>query len=95
MLAGLDTTRGPLGYMFKYLAEHPETRRRLIDEPALDSVGGRGVTSLFTIIFGDGRKVARDSDFHGWPLKRGDMVYGLVSAANRDPNVYDRGPTSS
>ena len=45
VLAGLDTTRAQLGYLFKYLAEHPETRRRLIDEPDADSVGGRGVTS--------------------------------------------------
>ena len=45
VLAGLDTTRAQLGYLFKYLAEHPETRRRLIDEPDAGSVGGRGVTS--------------------------------------------------
>ncbi len=90
VLAGLDTTRAQLGYLFKYLAEHPEARRRLIDEPGLIPSAVEESLRLFTIIFGDGRKVARDSDFHGCPLKRGDMVYGLVSAANRDPKVYDR-----
>jgi cytochrome P450 len=90
VLAGLDTTRAQLGYLFKYLAEHPEARRRLIDEPDVVPSAVEESLRLFTIIFGDGRKVARDSDFHGCPLKRGDMVYGLVSAANRDPKVYDR-----
>jgi cytochrome P450 len=90
VLAGLDTTRAQLGYLFKYLAEHPEARQRLIDEPELIPSAVEESLRLFTIIFGDGRKVARDSDFHGCPLKQGDMVYGLVSAANRDPLVYDR-----
>jgi cytochrome P450 len=45
---------------------------------------------LYTIIFGDGRKVTRDVEFHGAQLKQGDMVYGLVSGANRDPRAYDR-----
>jgi cytochrome P450 len=90
VLAGLDTTRAQLGYLFKYLAEHPQARRRLIEEPDVVPSAVEESLRLFTIIFGDGRKVAQDSDFHGCPLKRGDMVYGLVSAANRDPKVYDR-----
>ena len=90
ILAGLDTTRAQLGYLFKYLAENPDARRRLIDEPDLVPKAVEESLRLHTIIFGDGRKVAQDSEFHGCPLKRGDMVYGLVAAANRDPNVYDR-----
>jgi cytochrome P450 len=34
--------------------------------------------------------VTRDVAFHGVSLKQGDMVYGLVSAANRDPDAYER-----
>jgi cytochrome P450 len=90
VLAGLDTTRAQLGYLFKYLAEHPDARRRLIAEPELVPSAVEESLRYFTIIFGDGRKVAQDVDFHGCPLKRGEMVYGLVSAANRDPSVYDR-----
>ena len=45
---------------------------------------------MHTIIFGDGRKVTQDTEFHGCPLKKGDMVYGLVAGANRDPRVFDR-----
>lgn len=90
VLAGLDTTRGQLGYLFRHLATHPGDRRRLVAEPALIPSAVEESLRLFTIIFGDGRKVTRDTEFHGCPLRKGDMVYGLVSAANRDPSVYER-----
>ena len=90
VLAGLDTTRAQLGYMFRHLALHPEHRRQLIDEPELVPSAVEEVLRFYTMIFGDGRKVTRDLEFHGAELKQGDMVYGLVSAANRDPRVYDR-----
>lgn len=90
VLAGLDTTRGQLGYLFRHLAANPADRRRLIEEPQLIPSAVEESLRLYTIIFGDGRKVAQDTEFHGCPLSKGDMVYGLVSGANRDPRVYDR-----
>jgi cytochrome P450 len=91
VLAGLDTTRAELGYMFRHLAEHPEHRRRLIEDPELIPLAVEEVLRYYTIIFGDGRKVTRDVEFHGVQLKQGEMVYGLVSAANRDPEHWERG----
>jgi cytochrome P450 len=90
VLAGLDTTRGELGFMFRHLAEHPEHRRALIEDPSLIPTAVEEVARYYPIIFGEGRKVARDVEFHGVQLKKGDMVYGLVSGANRDPRVYER-----
>jgi cytochrome P450 len=90
VLAGLDTTRAELGYMFKHLATHPEHRRVLIARPELIPSAVEEVLRYYTIIFGDGRKVTRDVEFHGASLKKGDMVYGLVSGANRDPRAYER-----
>ena len=90
VLAGLDTTRATLGYLFRHLATHPEHRRRLIDEPELIPSAVEEALRFYTIIFGDGRKVTRDIEFHGVQLKQGDMVYALVSGANRDPRAYER-----
>jgi cytochrome P450 len=90
VLAGLDTTRGQLGYMFRHLADHPEHRQRLIAEPELIPNAVEEALRYYTIIFGDGRKVTRDTEFHGVPLKQGEMVYGLVAGANRDPRHYER-----
>jgi len=88
-LAGLDTTRAELGYMFHHLALHPEDRRILIDDPELVPLAVEETLRYYTIIFGDGRKVTRDVEFHGVQLKKGDMVYGLVSGANRDPRHWE------
>lgn len=88
-LAGLDTTRGELAYMFHHLALNPEDRHRLIAEPELIPLAVEETLRLYTIIFGDGRKVTRDVEFHGVKLKKGDMVYALVSAANRDPEHWE------
>jgi cytochrome P450 len=90
VLAGLDTTRAELGYMFRHLASNPAHRRALIENPDLIPSAVDEVLRYYTIIFGDGRKVTRDIEFHGVQLKQGDMVYGLVSAANRDPRAYEQ-----
>jgi cytochrome P450 len=90
VLAGLDTTRGELGYMFRHLAMHPEHRLALIEDPQLIPSAVEEVLRFYSIIFGDGRKVTRDLEFHGVSLKRGDMVYGLVTGANRDPRAYEQ-----
>lgn len=90
VLAGLDTTRGQLGYLFRHLATNPDDRHQLISEPKLIPSAVEETLRFYTIVFGDGRKVTRDVEFHGCPLRKGDMVYGLVSGANRDPRIYDR-----
>jgi cytochrome P450 len=90
VLAGLDTTRAELGYMFRHLATHDSHRRALIENPDLIPSAVDEVLRYYTIVFGDGRKVTRDVEFHGVQLRQGDMVYGLVSAANRDPRAYEQ-----
>ena len=90
VLAGLDTTRGQLGYLFQHLAENPDDRRRIIEDPSLIPGCVEESLRVHSIIFADSRKATRDADFHGCPVKKGDMVMGLVAAANRDPRRYDR-----
>ena len=90
VLAGLDTTRGQLGYLFRYLAEHPDVRQRILYEPALMPACIEESLRLHAITIADARKATKDADFHGCPVKKGDMVMGLVAAANRDPRHYDR-----
>ena len=68
----------------------PRTADGSSTEPELVPSAVEEVLRLYTIIFGDGRKVTRDVEFHGVQLKKGDMVYGLVPAANRDPEQFER-----
>lgn len=90
VLAGLDTTRAQLGYLFRHLATHEQDLAALVADPSLVPSAVEESLRFYTIVFGDGRKVTRDTEFHGAKLKRGDMVYGLVSGANRDPRAYER-----
>ena len=88
VLAGLDTTRGQLGYLFQFLAEHPDVRQQILDDPSLMPACIEESLRMHSITIADARKATRDADFHGCPVKAGDMVMGLVSAANRDPRHY-------
>jgi cytochrome P450 len=76
--------------MFLHLASHPDDRRKLVEEPDLIPLAVEECLRYYTIIFGDGRKVTRDVEFHGCQLKNGDMVYALVAGANRDPREYEQ-----
>ncbi len=89
VLAGLDTTRGQLGYLWQYLAEHPDVRQQILDDPSLMAACIEESLRMHSIIISDARKATHDFDFYGCPVKQGDMVMGLVSAANTDPRHYD------
>lgn len=90
MAAGLDTTRSALGYIFHHLARRPEDRRSLMANPdsllpAIDEF-----IRLYSLIIQDGRQATRDIDFHGCPIKAGDMLWLGLASANRDPRKFER-----
>jgi cytochrome P450 len=89
MTAGLDTTRSALGYMFHHLATHDTDRRRLIDDPSLIPAAVEEFNRLYTLILRAGRTVAKDIDFHGAPMKKGDMMWLGLMSSNRDPRMFD------
>jgi cytochrome P450 len=89
MTAGLDTTRSLLGYMFHHLATHEADRQRLIDDPSLVPAAVEEFNRLYTLILRAGRTVARDIDFHGAPMKKGDMLWLGLMSSNRDPRMFD------
>jgi cytochrome P450 len=100
-IAGLDTTRSQLGWLLYHLATHPDDRHRLLDEPALAENAVEESLRFHGQVYGDGRKVTRDVEFHGCPMRKGDMVFGMTSVANRsarfdrpDEFVIDRKPSA-
>jgi cytochrome P450 len=99
-LGGLDTVTQQLGYTFLHLATHPEDRERLIREPDVVPDAVEEFIRTYAIA-GPTRKVMRDTEFHGCPLRKGDTVLVAMTASCRDPETtpdpsridYDRGPT--
>ena len=90
MAAGLDTTRSALGYIFHHLATHADHRQRLLDDPSLIPEAVEELLRLYGLLIQDGRYVAEDIEFHGCPLKKGDVIWLGLAAASRDPRRFDR-----
>lgn len=88
MLAGLDTTRSALGFIFHHLARDTELRHRLIAEPELWPRAVEEFIRLYPLVYQDGRLVVQDIDFHGLPLKKGDVVWLGLATANHDPRKF-------
>jgi cytochrome P450 len=86
-LAGLDTVTIQLGYTFWHLATHDEHRRRIVAEPELIPSAVEELLRLYSFV-PPSRKIMRDIDFHGCPMKAGEIVYINTSAACRDPLAF-------
>lgn len=86
-MAGLDTVSIQLSYAFWYLAGHPDARRRLAADPGLAAPAVEEFLRYFAFV-APSRKVTRDTDFGGCPMKKGDMVLLPLSIATRDPGAF-------
>jgi cytochrome P450 len=86
-LGSLDTLKSQLGWCMYHLATHPEDRRRVVESPGLIPGAVEEFLRAYPIV-GMARKVTRDVDFHGCPMKKDDMVLLTIQAATRDPRVF-------
>jgi cytochrome P450 len=89
MLAGLDTTRSALGYIWHHLATHDADRQKILDDPEIAPRAIEEFLRLYSLLIQDGRYVARDVDFHGCPMREGEMVSLGIISANRDPRKFE------
>ena len=86
-LGSLDTLKSQLGLCFYHLAAHPDDRRRLIAEPELIPSAVEEFLRAYPIV-PMARKVTRDIDFNGCPMRKGDMVMLTYPSATRDPREF-------
>jgi cytochrome P450 len=82
-MAGLDAVAGQSSYAFLHLATHPEDRARLVADPSRIPQAVEEILRVYPIMQ-TARKATRDADFHGCPVKAGDMAAFPLSAAGRD-----------
>ncbi|GAT09446.1 cytochrome P450 [Mycolicibacterium novocastrense] len=88
-MAGLDTVASQLSYAMLHLATHPADRARITAEPDLIR---RAIEELLRVypIVQTARKATQDIDFHGCPVRAGDMASFPLAAAGRDETVFPR-----
>jgi len=89
-IGGLDTVAATLGFAFRYLAEHPEARAGIIREPDSAAVAVEHFLRAFSVVQTK-RKVTRDIDFHGAPMKQGEYVTCVTGMADTDPEEFGEG----
>ena len=88
--AGVETTGRLFGWMGKVLAEHPDQRRDLVEDPSLIPVAIEELLRFEP----PGPHVARfaaESDvvFHGQTIPAGSAVLLMLASANRDERHFD------
>ena len=89
LIAGLDTVTATLDCMFSYLAQHPEQRRLLVEDPELIPAAIEEMLRWETPVLGVARVATRDTELAGCPIHQGDQVSVILSSANTDPAEFD------
>jgi cytochrome P450 len=87
-MAGLDTVAAQLTYNFWHLATHPDDRRRLVAEPSLWPSAIEELLRYYSFVT-PSRKVVKDTEIAGCPIKAGQMVHLPLVSANRDPREFE------
>jgi cytochrome P450 len=88
LVAGIDTTWSSIGSAVWHLAQHPEDRHRLINEPELMPNAIEELLRAYSPVT-MARYVAQDTEYAGCPIPEGSKVLMNFPAANRDPKVFE------
>ena len=84
---GISTTIYSLGSIARHLADHPEQRQQLIDNPDWIENSVEEFVRAYSPVVAMGRSCTRDVEVEGVQLKEGDYVMLGFSGAGRDPRT--------
>ena len=88
LVAGIDTTWSSIGSSLWHLAQHPEHRAQLRDDPDLWPTAVEELLRAYSPVT-MARIVDHDTEYQGCPMKAGDRVLMAFPLANRDPEVFE------
>lgn len=86
-MAGLDTITNELAYATWHFANHPHDLKRIVEDPAVIPMAIEEVLRFYPIVT-PGRLVTRSVEFHGCPMKAGDVINLPLVMATRDPDEF-------
>ncbi len=89
-LAGLDTVTASLDCMLAFLAEHPDHRRQIVDDPGLIPNAVEEMLRWETPVPGVVRLTTQDTEMSGCPIAAGQQVVMLLASANTDERAWER-----
>ncbi len=87
-IAGLDTVFATLNNVFVWLAQNPDRRREIIENP--DNIGNvvEELLRVFSVTF-SGRRLTQDYEIRRIKMKKGDKITSILPAANYDPEIFE------
>jgi len=92
LIAGLDTVTATLDCMYAFLAQNPEHRRQLVDDPSIVPSAVEELLRWETPVMGIVRSAVEDTEIGGCPIAAGTSVIAMLGAANTDEqDVPDAG----
>jgi cytochrome P450 len=91
--AGNETTTRLIGWAGKVLADHPDQRRELVDDPSLIPAAIEEILRFEPPAPHAGRYVARDAEIQGQTVPAGSALLCLLGSANRDDRKHPNGDT--
>jgi cytochrome P450 len=86
-IAGLDTVFATLNLIWTWLANNPDRRKEIIDNPDKINAVVEELLRVHSTTF-SGRTVAQDVELRGVKLKKGDKITSILPACNFDPDVF-------
>jgi cytochrome P450 len=92
LVAGFETTRHLIADSVLMLEQHPDQKAWLLADPAgrMERAVEELARYASPVQSTKPRFVAQDTEFFGARLRRGDLIMGLLAAANSDPAVFDQ-----
>jgi cytochrome P450 len=87
-IAGLDTVFATLNNVFVWLAQNPDRRQEIIDNPDNINATLEELLRVFSVTF-SGRTLTQDYELHGVKMRQGDKITSILPAANYDPSAFE------
>ncbi len=89
MAAGNDSTKATYASAMRALMEHPEERRKLLDDPSLISSAVEEALRMFPAFAHFRRTATHDTELNGQPIREGDKVVMWYVSSNRDETRFE------
>jgi cytochrome P450 len=88
LVAGYDTTAKTMSNCLIALERNPDERRAVTADPSKVPAAVEEGLRWFGPVQRAPRRVLKDTEVAGTPVRAGELVYVLVAAANRDPHRW-------
>ena len=86
-IGGLDTVFATLNNIWLWLANNPDRRKEMINDPGNINAQVEELLRVWSVTF-SGRVLAQDFELRGVKMKKGDRVTAILPACNYDAEVF-------